>query len=108
MSGSDKVFAGSIPSVYERYLVPLIFEGFAEDLARQVAALSPRSVLKTAAGTGVLTRALATRLPADAQYLATDLNQPMLDMAIQRQGGDSRISWRRCGRAGTADAGCGI
>jgi ubiquinone/menaquinone biosynthesis C-methylase UbiE len=95
MSGSDKLFAGSIPSVYEHYLVPLIFEGFAEDLARRVAAHSPKSVLETAAGTGVLTRALATRLPAEAQYLATDLNQPMLDMAMQRQGEDPRISWQR-------------
>src|SRR5262245_54782126 len=95
MSGSDKVFAGSIPSIYDDYLVPLIFEGFAEDLARQVAALCPKSVLETAAGTGVVTRALATRLPADAQYQVTDLNQPMLELAIQRQGEDPRISWQR-------------
>jgi ubiquinone/menaquinone biosynthesis C-methylase UbiE len=95
MSGSDKVFQGSIPSIYEDYLVPLIFEGFAEDLARRVAALSPKSVLETAAGTGVVTRALAPRLPADAQYLATDLNQPMLELAIQRQGEDPRIFWQR-------------
>ena len=29
MSEIDKVFAGSIPENYDRYLVPLIFESFA-------------------------------------------------------------------------------
>ena len=33
--GTDKVFAGSIPEVYESYLVPLIFAPYAEDLARR-------------------------------------------------------------------------
>ena len=30
--GTDKVFAGSIPELYETYLVPLIFEPYAADL----------------------------------------------------------------------------
>jgi hypothetical protein len=38
---TDKLFAGSVPENYDRYLVPLIFEGFAEDLARRVASFSP-------------------------------------------------------------------
>ena len=29
---TDKVFAGSIPKLYETYLVPLIFEPYAADL----------------------------------------------------------------------------
>ena len=41
MSETDKVFAGSIPENYDRYLVPLIFESFAQDIAQRVAALSP-------------------------------------------------------------------
>ncbi len=41
MSASDKVFAGSIPKFYDEYMVPLIFAGFAEDLAQRAAALSP-------------------------------------------------------------------
>jgi ubiquinone/menaquinone biosynthesis C-methylase UbiE len=98
MSESDKVFAGSIPENYDRYMVPLIFAGFAEDLARRVAVLSPRAVLETAAGSGVVTRALAPKLSPDASYVVTDLNQPMLDHAATRQGADSRIDWR------TADA----
>jgi ubiquinone/menaquinone biosynthesis C-methylase UbiE len=92
---SDKVFAGSIPEIYDSYLVPLIFEVFAEDLAERVAALSPSSVLETAAGTGVVTRALAAKLPSDTRYVVTDLNQPMLDHAASRQGPDNRITWQR-------------
>jgi ubiquinone/menaquinone biosynthesis C-methylase UbiE len=95
MSAGDKVFAGSIPENYDRYLVPLIFQSYAEDMARRVAARSPKRVLEIAAGTGVVTRAMAATLPPDATYVATDLNQPMLDYAMKRQIGDSRFSWRQ-------------
>ena len=95
MAASDKLFAGSIPETYERYLVPLIFEPYARDLAERVAAAKPRQVLEVAAGTGVLTRALAARLPADARMTATDLNQPMIDHAKTRQPDDGRIAWRQ-------------
>ena len=95
MSETDKVFAGSIPENYDRYLVPLIFETFAQDIAHRVAALSPSSVLETAAGSGVVTRALTPRLAPDASYVVTDLNQPMLDYAATRQPADRRIRWRK-------------
>ncbi len=95
MLETDKVFAGSIPENYDRYMVPLIFEPFAADLARRAASLSPSAVLETAAGTGVVTRALAPKLSPGASYVATDLNQPMLDHAASRQGPDSRIKWRQ-------------
>ncbi len=95
MSESDKVFAGSIPEHYDRYLVPLIFETFAQDICQRVAALSPRTVLETAAGSGVVTLVMAPKLSADASYVVTDLNQPMLDYAATRQVADSRITWRK-------------
>ena len=95
MSETDRLFAGSIPEIYDRYLVPLLFEAFAEDLAERAAALSPDSVLETAAGTGVVTRALAAKLGPKARYVVTELNQPMLDHAAIRQGVDDRITWRR-------------
>ena len=94
MPETDKVFAGSIPENYDRYLVPLIFESFAQDIAQRAAALSPRA-LETAAGSGVVTRALTPRLSPDASYAVTDLNQPMLDYAATRQAADNRISWRQ-------------
>ncbi len=95
MTESDKVFAGSIPELYDTYLVPLIFEAYADDLAERAAALAPRTVLETAAGSGVVTRALASRLASDARYIVTDLNQPMLDHAANKQGSDDRITWRQ-------------
>jgi hypothetical protein len=52
MLETDKVFAGSIPENYDRYMVPLIFEPFAADFAQRAASLSPSAVLETAAGTG--------------------------------------------------------
>ena len=94
MTTSDKVFAGSIPELYERYLVPLIFESYARDLAKRVAAAAPRDVLEIAAGTGVLTRAIAASLPAVTRIIATDLNAPMLDQAAKRLV-DARIEWRQ-------------
>ena len=95
MSAGDKVFAGSIPENYDRYMVPLIFESYAQDISRRAAALSPKAVLETASGSGVVTRALARGLSPDASYMVTDLNQPMLDYAATRQEQDNRITWRK-------------
>ena len=95
MSEADKVFTGSIADNYDRYMVPLIFQSFAQDIAARVAGLSPGAVLETAAGSGVVARALAPKLRADARYVVTDLNQPMLDYAASQQPTDSRISWRQ-------------
>ncbi len=95
MTAADKIFAGSIPELYDTLLVPLIFEAFATDMARRVAAVSPDALLETAAGSGVVTRLLAPMLKSDARYVVTDLNQPMLDHAAKRQEPDERIVWRQ-------------
>ena len=95
MSETDKVFSGSIPENYDRHMVPLIFESYARDISQRVAALAPKAVLETAAGSGVVTRALAPILSPDARYVATDLNQPMLEYARAKQGTDSRIRWQK-------------
>jgi SAM-dependent methyltransferase len=78
---SDKAFAGSIPQLYEQYMVPLIFEPYAADLARRVSLREPSQVLEVAAGTGVVTRQLASALPPGVSIVASDLNQPMLEHA---------------------------
>lgn len=95
MTEIDKIFAGSIPELYNTYLVPLIFETYAADLARRVSEPLPRTVLETAAGSGVVTRVLARRLASEARYVVTDLNPPMLDHAQAQQGEDSRIEWQQ-------------
>jgi len=95
MTATDKLFAGSIPDIYDGRLVPLIFEHYARDLAERVAATSPQHVLEIAAGTGALTSAITARLPAQSRIVATDLNQPMLDCAATRSDLKDRISWRQ-------------
>jgi len=95
MAATDKLFAGSIPEFYDRFLVPLIFEPYARDLAGRVAAVRPQEVLETAAGTGVLTRAMLATLPAHVRITATDLNQPMLDHAAASDPGAGRVTWRQ-------------
>jgi len=93
MTDSDRVFAGSIPALYEQYLVPMIFAPYAADVARRVAALKPRRILEIAAGTGVVTRALVDALP-DADIVATDLNPAMLEQA-QATGTARPVEWRQ-------------
>ena len=91
---SDLLFTGSIPELYERFLVPLIFQPYAVDLADRVASIGPETVLEVAAGTGAVTRAIAARLPADVAITATDLNQPMLDFAASLAARDS-VRWQQ-------------
>jgi len=90
----DSTFAGSIPDIYDNCLVPLIFESYARDLALRLAAIKPENILEVAAGTGVVTRAMATAL-SESRIVATDLNQPMLDRAASRQMENARLSWRQ-------------
>ena len=78
---NDKVFAGAIPKLYDTHLVPLIFEPYAADLANRLSSRPLSRVLEIAAGTGVVTRALAFVLPESVVIVATDLNQAMLDHA---------------------------
>jgi ubiquinone/menaquinone biosynthesis C-methylase UbiE len=91
MTKTDTIFAGSIPDLYERYFVPLIFQPYANDLAARLARHKPSRILETAAGTGVVTRAMITALPG-AHIVATDLNPPMLVTAQRLTGG--AVEWQ--------------
>ena len=83
MKDQELRFSGSVPEKYDRLMVPLIFRPYAKELARRARAFGPRTLLETAAGTGAVTEALADALP-ETEIVATDLNQPMLDMAAER------------------------
>ncbi len=87
-------FVGDIPGHYDQELGPVLFAGFAADMAARVAAPAPARVLEIAAGTGIVTRQLRDRLTADADLLATDLNDAMLDAARQKFGSDERVRFR--------------
>lgn len=91
---SDRVFAGSIPQIYETYLVPLIFQPYADDLLQRLRARPLTRILELAAGTGVVTRALAAGLPDTVSIVASDLQQPMLDQAA-RTGTKRPVEWRQ-------------
>ncbi len=77
MADTDKAFAGSIPKLHETCLVPLIFQPYAMDIRQRIGSLGVSRILEVAAGTGVVTRALATL--ENVSIVATDLNQAMLD-----------------------------
>ena len=91
---TDAVFNGSIPAFYDTYLVPLIFEPYALDLAGRLRARSPARVLELAAGTGVVTRALASVLAPASSIVASDLNAPMLEQA-KAIGTTRAVAWRQ-------------
>ncbi|MEO7724812.1 MAG: class I SAM-dependent methyltransferase [Chthoniobacterales bacterium] len=90
----DTSFTGAVPKLYERYLVPLIFQPYAADLVGRLPAGALSRLLEIAAGTGVVTRELARTLPESVEIVATDLNEGMLDHAIEL--GTARpVEWRQ-------------
>ncbi len=93
MNLADRGFTGSIPQLHEHYLVPMLFDPYAEDLAARAAALRPGRLLEISAGTGVLTRHLVGELPDNVDIVASELNATMLDMAATR-GTDRPVEWR--------------
>ena len=90
----DTLFAGSIPGLYDTYLVPLIFEPYAVDIADQLKSRPVTRVLEVACGTGVATRAITETLNDDVEIVATDFNQPMLDYATSI-GGTRSVEWKK-------------
>lgn len=94
MPGTDTAFTGSVPELYTRYMGPVFFEPYAEDLARRVAGMARGEILETACGTGIVTRALGRVLPGAVSVTATDLNQAMIDRARTLPGGE-RVHWRQ-------------
>jgi len=91
---SDTSFTAEVAQFYESALVPLIFRPYANDLAERAKRLAPSSVLEVACGTGVVTRALATALPAECSIVATDLNDAMVAHG-QLVGTSQPVTWRQ-------------
>ncbi|MFH9725461.1 class I SAM-dependent methyltransferase [Streptomyces sp. NPDC017254] len=83
---ADRRWSESMPAVYERYLVPTVFQPFAQDLAARAVALRPRHILELAAGTGILTSELLAVAPS-AELTATDLNETMVAFGATRAPG---------------------
>ncbi|MDT7545856.1 MAG: hypothetical protein QOE99_1966 [Actinomycetota bacterium] len=81
----SEIFKHSTPELYDRYMVPLLFEPYARVLAERIARLEPTRVLETAAGTGVLTKLIAQAVP-EAQIVATDVNPAVVAFAEKQLG----------------------
>jgi len=83
MVQSDASFVGSIPELYDVNVGPTFMVPYADDIARRLWHLQTGRLLEIAAGTGIVTAALATAFPG-LEITATDLNQPMLDRASMK------------------------
>jgi ubiquinone/menaquinone biosynthesis C-methylase UbiE len=94
----NSIFGGSVPQVYQKYLSPLIFEEYADDLVGRVNVPEGGAVLETACGTGIVTRRLLAKLPASVRLTATDLNPDMMAVAQEMSAGNEAVEFQ------TADA----
>jgi ubiquinone/menaquinone biosynthesis C-methylase UbiE len=94
MATADAVFTGSIPAIYEQYLVPLLFEPYAEDIAQRLADVRSGVVLELAAGTGAVTRALLKALAPTVRIIATDLNEAMLRQG-ETHANAASVTWQQ-------------
>jgi ubiquinone/menaquinone biosynthesis C-methylase UbiE len=87
------VFKHSTPELYDRYMGPLLFEPYAQHVAERVAAWGPERILETAAGTGIVTRAVQEAVP-EAVIVATDINPAVVEFAAQRETSE-RVAFRQ-------------
>ena len=81
------IFKHSTPLLYHRHMGPLLFEPYAKHVAERASALRPRRILETAAGTGIVTRAVNEALP-EAEIVATDINPSVVEFAAQHLSSD--------------------
>jgi ubiquinone/menaquinone biosynthesis C-methylase UbiE len=95
VSDQNAQFAGAIPAAYDRYLGPILFQPYAEDLAARLKVDADSSVLELACGTGILTRVLRDRLPTTVRLVATDLNEPMIQNAARKFAEEEAVEWRQ-------------
>jgi len=91
----NAAFVGDIPRNYDRYLGPILFHGFADDLAERISVMPGMRILETACGTGIVTRRLADRLRGHGSIVATDLNEAMIAHGrAQMPAGNEHVEWQ--------------
>jgi len=95
MRQTAALFDDSIPADYDTYLGPFLFEPFAADLAGRVQVRAGGAVLETACGTGISTEFLRRSIGSSVSIEATDLSEPMLDVARAKRGHLERVRFRR-------------
>jgi ubiquinone/menaquinone biosynthesis C-methylase UbiE len=92
------IFEGSIPENYDRYLGPVLFEPFADDIIARLKEAQPASVLEIACGSGILTRRLRDTF-ANTRLVATDLNPGMIAYAQRKFRPTENVEWREADAA---------
>jgi ubiquinone/menaquinone biosynthesis C-methylase UbiE len=92
------IFEGAIPENYDRYLGPVLFQPFADDIAARLKEAQPASILEIACGSGILTRRLRDSL-AKTQIVATDLNPGMIAYAQREFSPTENVEWREADAA---------
>ncbi len=95
MAEQHAAFVGSIPANYDRYLGPVFFHHYADDLAARLPVTPGMRVLETACGTGIVTERLAARLAGQGSLVATDLNEAMFAHGRARHPRASHVEWRQ-------------
>ncbi len=95
MADRNAAFVGSIPENYDRYLGPLYFEHYADDLVARLPVASGMRILETACGTGIVTERLVRRLAGRGTVVATDLNEPMIAHGQRKLAGVPHLEWRQ-------------
>jgi ubiquinone/menaquinone biosynthesis C-methylase UbiE len=84
----------SAPELYERYLVPVLFGPWADDLVSLAGLRGRERVLDLACGTGVVARQARAALAEGGLVVGADINQDMLRVA-RTQSADLAIEWRQ-------------
>jgi SAM-dependent methyltransferase len=89
--------SGTAAEMYERNMVPAIFEPFARDLLEVANLKAGEKVLDVACGTGIVARLAWPKISPTGSVVGSDLNSDMLDVARERsrqQAAD--IAWTQC------------
>lgn len=95
MTDQNATFTGSIPENYHKYLGPMIFHEFADDLSGRVPVTSGIRVLEVACGTGIVSERLLRRLARHGTLVATDLNEAMFGHAQRLGAGGPHVTWQQ-------------
>ena len=95
MAEQTAAFTESVPENYDRYIGPMLFEPYADDLSGRLTVRDGMRVLEVACGTGIVTRHLRSLLPPGSELVATDLSEPMLAYARRKFDGETAIDWQQ-------------
>jgi ubiquinone/menaquinone biosynthesis C-methylase UbiE len=89
-----RVIPDAMLTAHDRYFAPSVLSPFADDMARRVGRLSIGPLLEIAAGTGILTQAIASALSAGMTVIATDPSPEMVTHAAGKPG-MARVIWQQ-------------